>query len=39
VYLDYEALRDAAAEVWRAVCLDSEKIRPIRAAPYLAERG
>jgi hypothetical protein len=38
VYLDYEALRDAATEAWRAVCLDPEKIRTICAAPYLAER-
>ena len=38
VYPDYEALRDAAAESWRAVCLDSEKIRTICAAPYLNER-
>jgi hypothetical protein len=39
VYLDYEALRDAATESWRAVCLDPEKIRSICAAPYLSERG
>jgi transposase len=38
VYMDYEALRDAATETWRAVCLDPEKIRSICAAPYLAER-
>src|SRR4051794_27975206 len=38
VYPDYEALRDAAAESWRAVCLDPEKIRSICAAPYLTER-
>jgi transposase len=38
VYPDYEALRDAAAESWRAVCLDPEKIRSICAAPYLNER-
>jgi transposase len=38
VYPDYEALRDAAAEAWRAVCLDPEKIRTICAAPYLNER-
>jgi transposase len=38
VYPDYEALRDAAAEAWRAVCLDAEKIRTICAAPYLNER-
>ena len=38
VYLDYEALRDAAAVAWRAVCLDPEKIRTICAAPYLNER-
>jgi transposase len=37
-YLDYEALRDAAAVAWRAVCLDPEKIRTICAAPYLNER-
>jgi putative transposase len=38
VYPDYEALRDAAAESWRAVCLDPEKIRSICAASYLNER-
>jgi transposase len=38
VYPDYEALRDAAVESWRAVCLDQEKIRSICAAPYLNER-
>jgi transposase len=38
VYEDYEALRDAATESWRAVCLDPEKIRSICAAPYLSER-
>jgi transposase len=38
VYADYEAVRDAAAESWRAVCLDPEKIRSICAAPYLSER-
>jgi transposase len=38
VYPDYEAVRDAAAESWRAVCLDPEKIRSICAAPYLSER-
>src|SRR3954469_14689027 len=38
VYEDYEALRDAATESWRAVCLDPEKIRSICAAPYLNER-
>ncbi len=38
VYPDYEALRDAAAESWRAVCLDPDKIRSICAAPYLVER-
>ena len=38
VYADYEALRDGAAEAWRAVCLDPEKIRSICAAPYLSER-
>src|SRR5262245_18397651 len=38
VYLDYEALRDAAAVAWRAVCLDPQKIRSICAAPYLNER-
>jgi hypothetical protein len=38
VYPDYEALRDAAAVAWRAVCLDPEKIRTICAAPYLNER-
>ena len=38
VYPDYEALRDAAAKSWRAVCLYPEKIRSICAAPYLHER-
>jgi transposase len=38
VYVNYEALRDAAAVAWRAVCLDPEKIRTICAAPYLNER-
>ena len=38
VYPDYEALRDAATEAWRAVCMDPEKIRSICAAPYLNER-
>jgi transposase len=38
VYPDYEALRDAAAVAWRAVCLEPEKIRTICAAPYLNER-
>jgi transposase len=38
VYLDYEALRDAAVVAWRAVCLEPEKIRTICAAPYLNER-
>jgi len=38
VYLDYEALRDAATESWKAVCLDPKKIRSICAAPYLNER-
>jgi transposase len=39
VYRDYQALQEAAAEAWRAVCLDPEKIRTICAAPYLTERG
>jgi transposase len=39
VYLDYQALQDAAVGTWRAVCLDPDKIRTICAAPYLAERG
>ena len=38
VYRDYQALQEAAAEAWRAVCLDPQKIRTICAAPYLAER-
>ena len=38
VYRDYQALREAAVEAWRAVCLDPEKIRSICAAPYLSER-
>src|SRR4051794_34843287 len=39
VYPGYEALRDAAVESWRAVCLNPEKIRSICAARYLNERG
>lgn len=35
-YADYEALREAAVEGWRAVCLDRELVRSICAAPYLA---
>jgi hypothetical protein len=38
VFLGYEALRDAAAEAWRAVRLDPEKVPTICAAPYPAER-
>ena len=38
VYRDYEALSDAAAQSWRAVCLDPEKLRTICAATYLNER-
>jgi hypothetical protein len=33
VYLSYEALRDAATEAWRAVCLDPDKVRTVCAAP------
>lgn len=38
VYLDYDALLEAATESWRKVCLDPEKIRSVCAAPYLTER-
>ena len=38
VYADYDALLEAATEAWCKVCLDSEKIRSICAAPYLDER-
>ena len=38
VYADYDALLEAATEAWCKVCLDSEKIRSICAAPYLNER-
>src|SRR4051795_4730112 len=38
VYLNYEALLDAATEARRAVCLDPEKIRTVCAAPYLNVR-
>ena len=36
VYQDYEALRDAAAESWRAVCLDPEKIRTDLRRPAIS---
>jgi transposase len=39
VYEDYEALREAALEGWRATCLDAEKIKSVCAAPYLQSRG
>jgi hypothetical protein len=35
-YADYEALREAAVEGWRAVCLGRELVRSICAATYLA---
>jgi transposase len=38
VYVDYDALLEAATEAWCKVCLDPEKVRSICAAPYLAER-
>jgi transposase len=38
VYVDYDALLEAATQAWCEVCLDPEKIRSICAAPYLAER-
>jgi transposase len=38
VYVDYDALLEAATEAWRQVCLDPEKVRTICAAPYLNER-
>ena len=34
-YAGYEALKEAAVEGWRAVCLDRELIRSICAAPYM----
>jgi hypothetical protein len=36
VYKDYEALKEAASEAWRAVCLVPELMRTVCAAPYLA---
>ena len=38
VYKDYEALKDVVVEAWRAVCLQSELIQSICAAPYLNRR-
>ena len=38
VYPDYDTLMEVATETWRTVCLDSEKIRSICAAPYLEKR-
>lgn len=38
-YADYAALHIAACEGWRAVCLDTEKIKSVCAAPYLHSRG
>jgi transposase len=35
VYRDYEALKEAAVEAWRAVCLIPELVRSICAAPYI----
>ena len=34
-YRDYDALFDAAAHAWRAVCLNDELIKTVCAAPYL----
>lgn len=34
-YRDYEALKDAAVDAWRKVCLLPELIQSICAAPYL----
>ena len=38
-YEDYAALHSAARDGWRAVCLDTEKIKSVCAAPYLQSRG
>ena len=38
-YADLAAVRQAAAQGWRAVCLDPSQVRSICAAPYLRERG
>ena len=38
-YAGYEALKEAAVEGWRAVCLDRELIRSICAAPYMNSAG
>jgi transposase len=38
VYVDYDALLEAATEAWCKVCLDPEEVRSICAAPYLVER-
>jgi transposase len=38
VYEDYDALRQAALDGWRAICLDAGKIKSVCAAPYLQPR-
>ena len=38
VYKDYEALKEAAVEAWRAVCLEPELVRSICAAPDISRR-
>jgi len=35
VYKDYEALKEAAVDAWRAVCLVPELVRSVCAAPYV----
>jgi hypothetical protein len=35
VYKDYEALKGAAVDAWRAVCLVPELVRSVCAAPYV----
>jgi DDE superfamily endonuclease len=34
-YRDYEALKEAAVNAWRTVCLVPELVRSVCAAPYL----
>lgn len=38
VYRDYDELLEAAAQGWRAMCLDPERVRSICAVNYLGER-
>jgi len=35
IHENYEALREAALQGWRATCLDTEKIKSVCAASYL----